>query len=45
MPPLQYTIKHRDAKLSDADKAALIAGMRATFAGRLSVGRGDDDGD
>lgn len=47
MPPLQYTIKHTDAKLSDAEKAALIAGMRTTFAGRLSAegNDGDHDGD
>jgi mono/diheme cytochrome c family protein len=35
MPPLQYTLKHRDANLSSADREALIAGMRTTFAARL----------
>ena len=45
MPPRQYTIKHSDAKLSDADKAALIAGMRVTFADRLVADGGDGDGD
>ncbi len=33
MPPPIYTLMHPDAKLSDADKQALINGLRATFAG------------
>lgn len=44
MPPLQYTIKHRDAALSADDRAALIAGMRTTFAARLERGREDHAG-
>jgi mono/diheme cytochrome c family protein len=31
MPPAIYTIMHRDADLSDADKDTLISGLRATF--------------
>ncbi len=31
MPPGIYLVTHGDARLSDADKAALIAGIRATF--------------
>ncbi len=36
MPPFQYTIMHPDANLSDADQAAFIEGLTATF------GRGGD---
>ncbi len=43
MPPWQYTIKHRDANLSSADRKALVAGMRATFAARLQTGDGGGD--
>jgi mono/diheme cytochrome c family protein len=32
MPPLQYKLVHPAARLSKQDKAALIAGLRATFA-------------
>lgn len=31
MPPAIYTVIHSNANLSDADKQALIAGLRATF--------------
>ncbi|MEQ8677227.1 MAG: heme-binding domain-containing protein [Aggregatilineales bacterium] len=31
MPPAIYTVIHGNANLSDADKQALIAGLRATF--------------
>ncbi|MFN8111139.1 MAG: heme-binding domain-containing protein, partial [Thermoleophilia bacterium] len=31
MPPLQYTIIHRNASLSGSQKDALIAGLQATF--------------
>ena len=33
MPPFQYTIVHPEANLSEADKAAFIDGLTATFAG------------
>ncbi len=33
MPPFQYTIMHPEANLSDADKAAFIEGLTATFGG------------
>ncbi len=32
MPPIQYTLLHPGAKLSDAEKRALIDGLRATIA-------------
>lgn len=35
MPPRQFTIIHRNATLTDAEKQALIDGIRATFVGRL----------
>ena len=31
MPPLQYKIIHSDARLSSAEKQALIAGLKATY--------------
>ncbi len=31
MPPFQYLLAHPEARLSDADKAAFIQGLRATF--------------
>ena len=37
MPPFTYTIMHPGARLSDADKAALVKGLIATFGG----GEGD----
>jgi hypothetical protein len=31
MPPFRYLLAHPEARLSDADKAAFIQGLRATF--------------
>ncbi len=31
MPPWNYTLTHRDARLSDAERRELIDGLRATF--------------
>jgi hypothetical protein len=33
MPPFQYQLAHPEARLSDADKAAFIEGLIATFGG------------
>jgi hypothetical protein len=33
MPPFQYKILHGSARLSDREKAELVAGLRATFGG------------
>jgi hypothetical protein len=33
MPPFQYTLAHPEANLSEADKAAFIDGLTATFGG------------
>jgi hypothetical protein len=33
MPPFQYLLAHPEARLSDADKAAFIKGLAATFGG------------
>lgn len=33
MPPFTYLIAHPEARLSDADKAAFISGLTATFGG------------
>jgi len=41
MPPFQYVVLHPDASLSDADRRAFIAGLRATFGGEGGSG-GDD---
>jgi Haem-binding domain len=40
MPPWYYTIIHRNAALSAAEKAELIAGIQATFAQSPPVGGG-----
>lgn len=32
MPPLQFTLIHKEARLSSAEKAALAAGLQRTFA-------------
>ncbi len=46
MPPAIYLPMHPEARLSDSEKAELIAGLEATFAGiGDSRGRGDDDDD
>jgi len=39
MPPTQYTIVHRDANLSDAEKQKLIAALNA-----MDGGGGDNSG-
>ncbi len=39
MPPWNYVLLHPEARLSDAEKKELIAGLRATFGGE------DHDGD
>jgi len=31
MPPWQYTLTHGEARLSDAERAELVKGLRATF--------------
>lgn len=33
MPPFQYTIMHPEARLTDAQRTALIQGLLATFSG------------
>jgi hypothetical protein len=33
MPPFQYLLAHPEASLSEADKAAFIKGLTATFGG------------
>jgi hypothetical protein len=33
MPPAYYLPFHPDARLTDAERAALIAGLEATFGG------------
>jgi hypothetical protein len=33
MPPFQYLLAHPEARLSEADKAAFIKGLTATFGG------------
>jgi mono/diheme cytochrome c family protein len=44
MPPWAYTLTHPEARLSDADIAALEAGLVATFGDEHSEGdRSDDD--
>ncbi len=46
MPPRYYTPLHPSAQLNPAEKAALIAGLQATFGGELTrerERRGDDD--
>lgn len=47
MPPASYIMIHPDAKLSEADKQALIEGVRNTFAGGSgdSNQTGEDDDD
>lgn len=49
MPPATYLLSHGDARLSDAERAELIRGLKATFgdggSGRgRGRGRGGDDG-
>ena len=46
MPPSAYVLAHAEAKLDDAEKAALIAGFKATFGdGGKGRGRGRGRGD
>jgi mono/diheme cytochrome c family protein len=42
MPPFQYTIMHPAARLSDAQRQALIAGLLATFGGEAGESGGGD---
>jgi len=41
MPPWQYTLTHGEARLSDAEKAELVKGLKATF-GSDEKGAGKD---
>lgn len=43
MPPWDYVLAHPDARLSDADRAALIQGLGATFG--AGEGGEDEEGD
>jgi mono/diheme cytochrome c family protein len=43
MPPWQYTLLHRGAKLSDAEKESLAKGLEATFGPRPPGSRGRDE--
>ena len=43
MPPASYLVLHPDARLSDADRQALIDGLIATFSGEGGEGGGEDD--
>lgn len=45
MPPSQFTIAHPEARLTDAERAELIRGLDATFAGGARPESQDDDGD
>ncbi len=41
MPPWYYTINHPEARLSDQEKADLIAGLQATFAQTANITSAD----
>jgi mono/diheme cytochrome c family protein len=43
MPPAYYTIMHSEARLSDADRAALAEGLRATIGDENERGGMDDN--
>lgn len=43
MPPAQYTLVHRDARLSDTDRELLAAGLERTLGGGSGEREGDDD--
>jgi mono/diheme cytochrome c family protein len=47
MPPLQFRLMHKEARLSSAQKAALAAGLERTFAAAppLHAAGGDGDAD
>lgn len=42
MPPFTYLIAHPEARLSDADRAAFLQGLIATFGGAEGGGGGED---
>ena len=44
MPPLQYTLMHRDAKLTDAEKRTLVQGYRAGLAASGGSSSGSQSG-
>lgn len=43
MPPAYYTVLHPSARLSEAERAALIRGLGATFGGEGGEGEGRAD--
>jgi mono/diheme cytochrome c family protein len=43
MPPANYALIHPDARLSDAERATLIAAMRAMLRASPPIAGGDDD--
>ncbi|HEU0243458.1 MAG TPA: heme-binding domain-containing protein [Candidatus Limnocylindrales bacterium] len=43
MPPWDYLLTHPEARLSDADRQALIDGLDKTFGGSGSSGSGEGD--
>jgi cytochrome c551/c552 len=45
MPPWYYTLMHPNAKLSDGEKNALIAGLNATLGQSGGLGSADGDSD
>jgi hypothetical protein len=45
MPPADYLLMHGEAALSPADKQALVAGLRATFARSPPIPGGNDGGE
>jgi len=45
MPPLQFRLVHKDARLSSAQKAALAAGLERTFAASPPLHASGGDGD
>ena len=45
MPPLYYGITHSGARLSDAEKARLIAGLEATFLADPPIHGGGESGE
>lgn len=49
MPPAYYVLMHPEARLSDAERAELVAGLDATLGGETHAdhggGHGDDDDD
>lgn len=45
MPPPAFLITHPEARLTDAEKQALITGLTQTFGGGRGEGGGEGDGD